>query len=108
MVEFMDYVEEESHIHELPGRTIELFVLCVHRDWRKHGVAKRLTEECMRLAKAAGFTTMKIVCANEFTARLVKNLGWQEVYRLVYKDYARMDLEPSPPHETIYIYKTQL
>uniref|UniRef100_A0A1B6L6K2 N-acetyltransferase domain-containing protein n=1 Tax=Graphocephala atropunctata TaxID=36148 RepID=A0A1B6L6K2_9HEMI len=113
MVDFMDFVEENGQLHEISGKTIELFVLSVSSEWRQRGIAKRLVEESMRLARDAGFETMTIFCTGEFVARIPRSLGWREYYRLAYKDYPMLSgkdvhLIPIPPHDHVYYFVINL
>ncbi|XP_046668417.1 uncharacterized protein LOC124359577 isoform X2 [Homalodisca vitripennis] len=113
LVEFMEFAEEEAELTRLPERTIELRILSVSKEWRRQGVARKLTEESMRVARDAGFEAMRICCTSEYTARLVRRLGWREHYRLAYKDYPKLSgrdiqLTPTPGHEHLYYYVIEL
>uniref|UniRef100_A0A1B6KQS5 N-acetyltransferase domain-containing protein n=1 Tax=Graphocephala atropunctata TaxID=36148 RepID=A0A1B6KQS5_9HEMI len=113
LIEFMEFAEEEAQLSKLPEGTIELRILSVSKEWRQRGVARKMAEESMRLAKAAGFEAMRVCCTSEYTARLVRRMGWREHYRLAYKDYPKLSgrdvhLIPTPEHEYLYYYVVQL
>ncbi|XP_046668378.1 uncharacterized protein LOC124359560 isoform X2 [Homalodisca vitripennis] len=113
MADFMDFVEKHAQLHQMTGRTIELFVLSVSSDWRQRGVARRLVEESMALARDAGFQTMTIFCTGEFVARIPRSLGWREHYRLAYQDYPTLSgrdvpLIAVPPHDHAYYFAIKL
>lgn len=113
MRNFLQFVAEDAKTSSLPEKTIELRILSMNPEYRGRGIAKRLTEESMRIAKSRGFEVMKMCCTSEFTAKIARSLGWQEFYRLAYKDYEKVSssqyvLKPAPPHEHIYYYITYL
>lgn len=110
---FLQFVADDAKTSSLPERTIELRILSMNPEYRGRGIAKRLTEESMKIAKSRGFEVMKMCCTSEFTAKIARSLGWQEFYRLAYKDYGKVSssqyvLKAAPPHEHIYYYITHL
>lgn len=110
---FMEFVADDSRVSSLPEKTIELRILSMNPEYRGRGIAKSLVEESMRLAKSRGFEVMKMCCTSEFTAKIARSLGWQEFYRLAYKDYGKLSgsefvMKPTPPHDHLYYYITPL
>lgn len=113
MVELMHYAELQAGLDKLPERTIELRILSVRQDWRQRGLARRLAEGSVREARESGFKAMTVCCTSEFTARLVRSMGWRQLYRLAYRDYTSLtgrevDMKITPPHEYLYYYVTDL
>ncbi|XP_046668313.1 uncharacterized protein LOC124359538 isoform X1 [Homalodisca vitripennis] len=111
--EFLHFVKDSANLDQLPDRSIELRVLSVSKEWRQRGVARRLVEGSMKEAKAAGFKAMKICCVSEYTAVLVKKMGWREQYRLAYKDYPglsgkNLHLKSVPGQDYVYYYVVDL
>lgn len=109
LVEFTKYVDSDARIFNLPERTVELRILSVASNWRKRGIANQLAQESIRLARQQGFEAMKVCCTSEFTAKLVRSLGFQEIYKMAYNDYSVITgkdivMEACPPHFYIYYY----
>lgn len=110
---FMEFVVDDAKVSSLPERTIELRILSMDPEFRGRGIGKVLVEESMKIAQSRGFEVMKMCCTSEFTAKIARSLGWEEFYRLAYKDYGKLSgseyvMKPTPPHDHIYYYITYL
>ncbi|CAG9857913.1 unnamed protein product [Phyllotreta striolata] len=115
IVNFLKYIDRHSNSFDwFPGsRTaITVGILAVHPCCRGMGMAGRLLNKTWELGKEAGCDFMTVECSSYFTARALEKLGFEQIYRLDYKDYkvdGEIVFKTEPPHvaSTVYVKKVQ-
>lgn len=82
--------------------------LAVDEKYRGKGLGKRLYEENMKLAKSLGYPIYVCDCTSAFSAKACANLGFTEIYEIVFEEYkdesGKPALKPDPPHERAVVY----
>jgi N-acetylglutamate synthase len=63
------------------GRRGHIYHLAVHSDWRRHGLGRRLVDECLSGLRAAGIRRAIILVAgdNNFGRAFWRRAGWEEL-----------------------------
>ncbi|KAL5284597.1 hypothetical protein ACFFRR_006724 [Megaselia abdita] len=86
--------------------------LGVRRNFRGQGIAKRLLEENMKLAKEKGFSVYACDCTSLYSARLCENLGMKQTATLEFTEYCDENgspyYNPEPPHDLARSYVKRL
>lgn len=87
-------------------------MLCVHSDFRGKGIARRLYEENMELAKQKGFPVYVCDCTSLFSARLCEKLGMEQTATMEFHEYCDENgkpyYSPEPPHDYARSYAKRL
>lgn len=82
--------------------------LVVDEKYRGKGLGKKLYEENMKLAKSLGYPIYVCDCTSAFSAKACANLGFTEIFEIVFKDYqdenGKPVLHPDSPHDRAVVY----
>lgn len=87
---------------------LSVFIISVHKDHLRQGIAAKLFKFCMENAQAKGFEAVSVDCTSSFTARLAENCGMTLVSSVTYDDYnafaGKVCFVPCEPHTEIKSY----
>ena len=75
------------------GRRGCFYHVCVHEDYRKHGIGKRMAVECMRALQAEQINKVSLIAfkSNEVGNRFWRSVGWTFREDLNYYDFTLND-----------------
>lgn len=83
----------------------QIFIVAVHSEFRGHGIATKLLEASLSLAKSRNFKLISVDCTNHFTAKICEKLQLILVSTVTYDEYnnhlGKQLFTPQPPHTTI-------
>lgn len=88
-------------------RKLESKLMSVSHLYRGVGICKQLTLRTLEQMKANGLHLYYVSCSSDFTAKLCKGLGFEEIYSMNYKDYVIDGVNPvmpAAPHDVFRAY----
>ena len=89
MFSFLDELDKGYDIFQQfnADRGVELVFLCVHQDYCGRGLAKKLTETTLEIAKEAGFAFVKCNPTAKATTHIFEILGFETINEMKVKDF---------------------
>lgn len=88
------------------------FYACVHPDYRGHKLGTILKEELMNLGRRLGYKVCSGDFSSYYSAKLVKEMGWELCNTILYKDYVDENGQQifviDPPHVGFNTYAVRL
>ncbi|KAL5292108.1 hypothetical protein ACFFRR_011113 [Megaselia abdita] len=111
---FVNILETKSKVFERyqVDSSMQGHMLGVRRDLRGQGIAKRLLEENMKLAKEKGFSVYVCDCSSLFSARLCEKVGMEQTATMEFNEYCDENgnpyYNPDPPHDLARSYAKRL
>ncbi|KAL5291802.1 hypothetical protein ACFFRR_010908 [Megaselia abdita] len=111
---FINALESKSNVF---GRyqvetVMQGHMLSVHRDFRGKGIARKLYEHNMELAKEKGFPIYVCDCSSLFSSRLCEKLGMEQTATMEFHEYCDENgnayYTPEPPHDFARSYAKKL
>jgi len=109
IMSLMDYIDSAFNIFDLyPNADLILDgkILSVDNKYRGCGIAGHLTKAALNYMKRNKITVMHIICSSFYSTRVMKKLGFHEVFNVNYKDFlinGQSVLNPDLPHESCKI-----
>ncbi|XP_055545999.1 arylalkylamine N-acetyltransferase 1-like isoform X2 [Wyeomyia smithii] len=100
----MDYVDDHFNIFDLyqdVDRMLDIKIMSVDNRYRGLGIAGKLTDRTMQCVKERNIKLVHVLCSSHFSARVMEKIGFQEVYKLPYRDYlvnGEQVFDPEEPH----------
>lgn len=84
----------------------------VNRNFRGKGIAGKLYEENMKLAKQKGFPVYVCDCTSLFSAKLCEKIGMEQIATMEFNEYCDENgnpyYNPDPPHDLARSYAKRL
>ncbi|XP_018402170.1 PREDICTED: dopamine N-acetyltransferase-like isoform X2 [Cyphomyrmex costatus] len=94
------------------SKIMEVRIISVDTNWRGRGVGTTLMEKTSEMAKEQGFHYLRADCTSIFTTKMCERLGYDQIYKINYKDYVDEDgkpiFSPAPPHVAAVTYVKKL
>ncbi|KYN39137.1 hypothetical protein ALC56_06563 [Trachymyrmex septentrionalis] len=91
---------------------LEVRIISVDTNWRGRGVGTILMGKTAEMAKEQGYHYLRADCTSVFSAKMCERLGYEQIYKINYKDYVDEDGKPifSPvsPHVAAVSYVKKL
>lgn len=105
----MDYVDERFDIFELYrdiDRLLDIKIMSVDSRYRGLGIAGKLTDRTMQYVRDENIKLVHVLCSSHFSARVMEKMGFEEVFKLSYRDYlvdGEQVFDPVKPHVAVRI-----
>jgi arylalkylamine N-acetyltransferase len=88
-----------------PKTCLQIFIVCVHPDYKRQNIATNLLEASFDLAKSIGFDLISVDCTSKFTSNIAEKLSMDLVSTVTYDEYnnylGKRLFSPLPPHTDI-------
>lgn len=110
IMDLLTFVEKKADIADRFKLTkcLNIFILSVHQDHVRQGIAGKLFEFCFANGKAKGFEAISVDCTSYFTSRLAEKFEMSCVSTVTYEQYSKhvgkILFVPIEPHTKIQTY----
>lgn len=110
IMDLLSYIEKKADICSRFKLTncLNIFLLSVHKDHVRRGIAGNLFEFCIANGKARGFEAISVDCTSYFTSRLAEKFEMSCVSTVTFDDYnkhiGKILFIPNEPHNKIQTY----
>ena len=107
---FLRYIDKKTDFYNRLGvsEIFNIFILSVHRDYRGHGIGRKLFEFCIENAKKLKYPAVTVDCSSLFTAKIAESYNFKLVTTTTYDEYNELIgkklFTPIEPHIEILSY----
>ncbi|XP_066592927.1 arylalkylamine N-acetyltransferase 1-like isoform X2 [Prorops nasuta] len=114
ILQLLHYVDSQVNAEgKLAGKNVlEVRIISVDSNWRGKGIAKKLMEKALEMAKEQDFDYVRTDCTSHFSAKLCERCGLRKYWEIKYIDYVDKNgkpiFTPAPPHTTVVSYTKPL
>lgn len=104
IMELLDFIEKKADLSNRFNlfNCLNIFLLSVHQDFLRQGIAAKLFEFCIENGKAKAFEAISVACTSCFTSRLAERFEMGCVSTVTYDEYnkhvGKIVFVPSEPH----------
>ena len=82
----------------IPGKFLHVFMIAVHDDWSKKGIAQQLIQSCLKNGSKLGSKVAFSEAANRISQHIIAKAGFEETRVSTYEEF---EFQGRKPFETI-------